>query len=91
MRSEDGSAQIKTIGSTRSPFAVIAGGHASNPGFSSTPGVLISLVRLKTFAPAADHSSVILGTGNVSQFIRRHEPDNKQPSVSLGVGQRCVP
>ncbi|KAI4157890.1 MAG: hypothetical protein LQ342_007925 [Letrouitia transgressa] len=56
---------IKAIGSTRSPFAVISGGHASNPGFSSTPGVLISLVRLKTFAPAADHSSIVLGTGNV--------------------------
>ncbi|KAL6717473.1 hypothetical protein ACLMJK_005388 [Lecanora helva] len=64
--STDDTAQVmKVISSTRSPFAIVAGGHASNPGFSSTPGVLISLVRLKTFTPAADKSSIVLGTGNI--------------------------
>lgn len=70
--------QIKIIGSTRSQFAVIAGGHASNQGFSSTRGVLISLVRLKTFTPAADKSTIVLGTGNVSQ-------------ISVGIRGICQP
>ncbi|KAK4047234.1 hypothetical protein OIV83_005537 [Microbotryomycetes sp. JL201] len=34
---------IKQLGSKRVPFAISAGGHASNPGFSSTKGVHMTL------------------------------------------------
>ncbi|KAF8263464.1 FAD-binding domain-containing protein [Lactarius quietus] len=36
------------LGSTRTPFAVKGGGHAYNPGFSSTNGVQISMNRFNT-------------------------------------------
>ncbi|KAI9429222.1 FAD-binding domain-containing protein [Lactarius indigo] len=36
---------LRILGSTRTPFAVKGGGHALNPGFSSTSGVQISLTR----------------------------------------------
>lgn len=62
---QDISAVLKVIGQTKTPFAVKSGGHASNPGFSSTTGVMISLVRLKKVAVSADRTSVEIGTGNV--------------------------
>lgn len=37
--------QLKVIGQYRAPFAVQSGGHTSNPGFSSTRGVHITLSR----------------------------------------------
>ncbi|KAH9054942.1 FAD-binding domain-containing protein [Lactarius vividus] len=36
---------LRILGSTRTPFAVKGGGHAFNPGFSSTIGVQISMIR----------------------------------------------
>ncbi|KAJ7144824.1 hypothetical protein C8R43DRAFT_953904 [Mycena crocata] len=36
---------LRTVGSYGTPFAVKGGGHATNPGFSSTTGVHISLAR----------------------------------------------
>ncbi|KAH9009950.1 FAD-binding domain-containing protein [Lactarius hengduanensis] len=36
---------LRILGSTRTPFAVKSGGHAVNPGFSSTGGVQISMTR----------------------------------------------
>ncbi|KAH9033411.1 FAD-binding domain-containing protein [Lactarius pseudohatsudake] len=36
---------LRILGSTRTPFAVKSGGHALNPGFSSTNGVQISMTR----------------------------------------------
>ncbi|KAH8982962.1 FAD dependent oxidoreductase [Lactarius akahatsu] len=36
---------LRILGSTRTPFAVKGGGHAFNPGFSSTTGVQISMTR----------------------------------------------
>ena len=62
----DHSTKIKVIGSKRSPFAVISGGHASNPGFSSTTGVLISMARMKQIIPASNRKTVVIGSGNVS-------------------------
>ncbi|PMD33149.1 FAD-binding domain-containing protein [Hyaloscypha variabilis F] len=64
-RPEDVSNVIKIIGNTRTPFAIKSGGHASNPGFSSTPGVFISLVRLNEVTLSSDKSTVEIGTGNV--------------------------
>jgi hypothetical protein len=43
----------------------MAGGHASNPGFSSTKGVHISLKRLNQLTLSPDHSTVEIGFGQV--------------------------
>ncbi|KAH8987975.1 FAD-binding domain-containing protein [Lactarius hatsudake] len=39
---------LRILGSTRTPFAVKGGGHAFNPGFSSTTGVQISMTRFNS-------------------------------------------
>ncbi|KAL9088095.1 MAG: hypothetical protein Q9159_003293 [Coniocarpon cinnabarinum] len=49
--------------STKTPFAVKSGGHASNPGFSSTTGVHISFNRMTQVNLSSDKSSVELGMG----------------------------
>ena len=65
--------QVQIIGSARAPFAVRSGGHASNPGFSSTTGVHISLNRMDQAVLSADNSTVKIGMGTVSAFpIKSH-------------------
>lgn len=56
----------KIVGSTRTPFAIKSGGHASNQGFSSTTGVQISLAKMKQITLSSDKSTVEIGLGNVS-------------------------
>lgn len=63
---KDVSAVMKIIAATRTPFAIKSGGHASNPGFSSTTGVHISLVRLNQVMLSFDKKTVEIGTGLVS-------------------------
>lgn len=63
---QDLSEILKLVGPSRTPFAVKSGGHASNPVFSSTSGVQISLVRLKQVDPSPDRKTVEIGFGNVS-------------------------
>jgi FAD/FMN-containing dehydrogenase len=55
--------QLRIIDETRTPFAVKGGGHATNPGFSSTTGVQISMTRFnQVFVNEAD-STVEVGAG----------------------------
>ncbi|ESZ97703.1 hypothetical protein SBOR_1890 [Sclerotinia borealis F-4128] len=56
---------MKIIAATRTPFAIKSGGHASNPGFSSTTGVFISLAKLTQVTLSQDKSQVEIGTGNL--------------------------
>lgn len=63
---QDVSNVIKIVGSTRTPFAIKSGGHASNQGFSSTTGVQISLAKMKQITLSSDKSTVEIGLGNVS-------------------------
>ena len=56
--------QIQAIGQKRVPFAVQSGGHTSNPGFSSTKGVHISLSKLNEVTLSPDGSTVRAGFGN---------------------------
>lgn len=56
---------LKVIAATRTPFAVQSGGHASNPGFSSTIGVHISLDKLDQITLSADQKTVEIGFGLV--------------------------
>ncbi|KAB8297807.1 hypothetical protein EYC80_001605 [Monilinia laxa] len=60
----DVSIVMEIISKTKTPFAIKSGGHASNPGFSSTPGVFISLAKLNQVKLASDKNSVEIGTGN---------------------------
>nr|QTE75996.1 ZopR4 [Diffractella curvata] len=65
---EVGSAQdvavaLKIIGATKTPFAIMSGGHSSNQKFSSTTGIHISLIRLRQVVFSADKSTVEIGMG----------------------------
>ncbi|KAF4610652.1 hypothetical protein D9613_006783 [Agrocybe pediades] len=51
------------VGSTRTPFAVKGGGHSSNPGFSSTTGVHISMARFSAVTYDAATQTVEVGAG----------------------------
>ncbi|KAI0257872.1 hypothetical protein BC834DRAFT_926933 [Gloeopeniophorella convolvens] len=65
---EPGSAQdigaiLRIINSTRTPFAVKSGGHATNPGFSSTRGVQISMARFRNITVNSTTNTVEVGPG----------------------------
>ncbi|KAJ9376548.1 CAZyme family AA7 [Paecilomyces variotii] len=60
---DDVSTAIKIIARNRTPFAIKSGGHASNPGFSSTTGVHISFNRMTQVVFNDDKSTVELGMG----------------------------
>lgn len=62
---KDLSTVLQIVGTSRTPFAVKSGGHASNPGFSSTKGVHISLKRLNQIILSGDGKTVEVGFGNV--------------------------
>ncbi|KAI0251533.1 FAD dependent oxidoreductase [Lactifluus subvellereus] len=51
------------ISSARVPFAVKGGGHITNPGFSSTPGVHISMSRFNDIVIHEDSETVEIGAG----------------------------
>lgn len=57
--------QMTAIAKYRAPWAVKSGGHASNPGFSSTTGVHVSLEMLDQVTLSADKSTVEIGFGLV--------------------------
>lgn len=56
--------QIRLIGQNRVPFAVQSGGHTSNPGFSSTKGVHVSLSKLNEVTLSSDGTTARVGAGN---------------------------
>lgn len=62
--------QMQTVAKYRAPWAVKSGGHASNPGFSSTTGVHISLANLTQVTLSTDKSTVELGFGLVSYLAQ---------------------
>ncbi|KAF9465136.1 FAD-binding domain-containing protein [Collybia nuda] len=64
-RIEDVSLLIKLLGLTRTPFAVKSGGHTANLGFSSTPGVQISLSRFRDISYNAKDKTATFGAGLV--------------------------
>ncbi|KAI9449101.1 FAD-binding domain-containing protein [Lactarius psammicola] len=60
---DDVSKILRIIGSTRTPFAVMSGGHMANPGFSSTRGVQISMARFDKIKVDSTAGTVELGSG----------------------------
>ena len=85
---EDVSLVLKTVGMSRTPFAVLSGGHASNPGFSSTKGVHISLKRFDQVELSADKKIATIGFG----LVRIHEVHGfTQQLLTLSSGMdRCI-
>ncbi|KAK4047056.1 hypothetical protein OIO90_006340 [Microbotryomycetes sp. JL221] len=77
---------IKQVGSKRIPFAISCGGHASNPGFSSTKGVHMTLNGLtldgtNSMKLNADKSELTYTPGHVwddlYQFMLENAPDRQ--------------
>jgi len=64
---EDVSLVLQAVGASRTPFAVYSGGHATNPGFSSTKGVHISLRRFNQVELSKDGKIATLGFGQVRE------------------------
>lgn len=64
---EDVSVVLRVVAATRTPFAVQSGGHASNPGFSSTKGVHISLDDLNHMQLSDDKKTITVGFGAVME------------------------
>ncbi|KAI9450556.1 FAD dependent oxidoreductase [Russula earlei] len=60
---EDLGVILRILGDTRTPFAVKGGGHATNPGFSSTPGVQIAMRLFDKITVNQTTSTVEIGAG----------------------------
>ncbi|EIN08932.1 FAD-binding domain-containing protein [Punctularia strigosozonata HHB-11173 SS5] len=62
---EDIATILQILGNNSHPFAVKGGGHASNPGFSSTTGVHISMTRFDDVVYDAASGTATFGSGLV--------------------------
>ncbi|EIW78113.1 FAD-binding domain-containing protein [Coniophora puteana RWD-64-598 SS2] len=60
---EDVGIALQIIANTSTPFAVKGGGHASNPGFSSSTGVTIAMYRFSQVTYDASSETAVIGTG----------------------------
>ncbi|KAF8259882.1 hypothetical protein EI94DRAFT_1812556 [Lactarius quietus] len=60
---EDLSSIVRELGITRTPFAIKGAGHSTNPGFSSTPGVQISMARFRDIVLNEEEGTVEIGAG----------------------------
>ncbi|KIK70828.1 hypothetical protein GYMLUDRAFT_235247 [Collybiopsis luxurians FD-317 M1] len=60
---EDVGIILQILGNSSTPFAVKGGGHASNPGFSSTTGVQIAMYRFSDVVYDATENTATIGTG----------------------------
>ncbi|KAG6332795.1 hypothetical protein ID866_6297 [Astraeus odoratus] len=60
---EDVGIALKIIAQNRCPFAVKGGGHATNPGFSSTIGVQIAMYRFSEITYDSNTQTVTVGAG----------------------------
>jgi hypothetical protein len=63
MRSPPRAPQLLELGSSRTPFAIKCSGHSANPGFSSTPGVQISMSRFRDIVLNEEEGTVEIGAG----------------------------
>lgn len=60
---EDLGSIVRDLGLTRTPFAIKCSGHTANPGFSSTPGVHISMTRFRNIVLNEEEGTVEIGAG----------------------------
>ncbi|QRW12975.1 FAD-binding domain protein [Ceratobasidium sp. AG-Ba] len=68
---QDLSTILKIVSNTSTPFGIRSGGHATNPGFSSTPGVQIVLFKLNevTYHPAPVAADGSVGTVDIGSGL----------------------
>ncbi|KAG1748361.1 FAD dependent oxidoreductase [Suillus paluster] len=62
---EDLAKAVQILGDTRTPFAIKSGGHATNPGFSSTQGVQIAMSLFSDITFDSDSQTATVGTGAI--------------------------
>ncbi|KAG1747886.1 FAD-binding domain-containing protein [Suillus paluster] len=62
---EDLSKALQILGATRTQFAVKSGGHATNPGFSSTTGVQIAMYLFSDITYDSASQTAKVGTGAI--------------------------
>ncbi|KAH9963685.1 hypothetical protein BJV74DRAFT_880011 [Russula compacta] len=55
--------RLQDIADAHVPFAIKGGGHTANPGFSSTPGVHISMARFNDIVVDEQSGTVDIGAG----------------------------
>ncbi|PFH46595.1 hypothetical protein AMATHDRAFT_77602 [Amanita thiersii Skay4041] len=68
---------VKILGTTRTPFGVKSGGHATNPGFSSTPGVQITMFRFNEVTYRPESQTAVIGSGLIFDDVyARLAPNN---------------
>ncbi|KAK7686217.1 hypothetical protein QCA50_010437 [Cerrena zonata] len=60
---------LQIVGANRTPFAVKGGGHATNPGFSSTTGVQIAMSKFSDVKYNAQTQTVDVGAGLVWEKV----------------------
>lgn len=56
---------MRIIANASTPFSIRSGGHATNPGFSSTPGVQIALSKLNEVTYHTELAAVNGSVGTV--------------------------
>ncbi|KAG8682618.1 hypothetical protein FRC08_014849 [Ceratobasidium sp. 394] len=68
---QDVSTILKIVANTSTPFGIRSGGHATNPGFSSTPGVQIALFKFSevTYYPAPPATGGSVGTVDIGSGL----------------------
>lgn len=67
---------MEIISSMNASFAIYAGGHASNQGFSSTDGVHITLNRMNGVEVLPESGTAKIGTGNVSHRTKLEDAES---------------
>ncbi|PBK61215.1 FAD-binding domain-containing protein [Armillaria solidipes] len=85
---EDVGTILRILGETRTHFGVKGGGHASNPGFSSTTGVQIAMIRFKDIAYDPKTQTAVIGAGNIWDDV--YESLNAQGVNVLGARESGV-
>ncbi|KAH9924781.1 uncharacterized protein B0H18DRAFT_1104924 [Fomitopsis serialis] len=81
---------IQVLAADKAPFAVKGGGHAMNPGFSSTTGVQISMARFDQVRFDSSSNTLAVGAGCLWDEVYRKVSDYGRNVVggaaSEGVG-----
>ncbi|KAK0224251.1 hypothetical protein IW262DRAFT_882938 [Armillaria fumosa] len=62
---EDVGTILAILDETKTPFGIKGGGHATNPGFSSTSGVQIAMTRFNKVTYDSVTQTAVIGAGNI--------------------------
>ncbi|OSX60855.1 hypothetical protein POSPLADRAFT_1146473 [Postia placenta MAD-698-R-SB12] len=80
---------LQILGANQAPFAVKGGGHAMNPGYSSTTGVQISMTRFHSVVNDASTSTAAIGAGltwdKVYSALEQYDVNSSNPDLFFGL------